>query len=117
MINVTSAFSGLLSPLIIKRLSAGSYVDHEWVDGSVTDIKIGAVVQIANPDDMKLLPEGIMSIGSLKIHTKSELITISTVGEKGADTFSYNGFTYKIHTVFDTKIGAYYKGIAIKVVS
>lgn len=113
--DVSRALKRWLEPVDIKRFGAGSYVEGEWVNGSQTTIPIKAVVQNAQADDLILLPEGTRSTEAIKIHTTTKVNTVSEVGETNADTFFYDGDTYKIYDVFNRKIGNYFKAVAIRI--
>lgn len=115
--DVSAAFNGWLEPIDIIRKEQGDYVDGNWVDAQETIVSIRAVVQNANADDLILLPEGTRSTETVKIHTTSLVKTVSEVTETEADQFEYNGSKYKIHDVYDRKIGNYYKALAIRVKS
>ncbi len=116
MINdVSEALLEWLEPIEIIRPGIGSYIDGKWADGIPTPVSIKAVVQNAQPNDLILLPEGTRSTEAVKLHTTTKINTVSEVGETNADTFTYDGDTYKIYDVFKRKIGNYYKGIAIRI--
>jgi len=101
-------------PLVIKRVGVGDYVDGVWDNGATSDIDIFAVVQNATQDELILLPEGTRTTESVKIHTITQVKTVSEFGETDADTFQYNGFNYRLFDVFDRKVGNYYKAVAIR---
>jgi hypothetical protein len=113
--DVSRALTRWLVPLDIIRKGIGSYVNGDWVNGADVTVSIKAVVQNANADDLILLPEGSRSSESIKIHTTSEVKTISEVGETEADQFDYEGSRYKIFDVYNRKIGKYYKASAIRI--
>ena len=113
--DVSRALKRWLEPVNITRVDAGSYVDGEWVEGAGNAIAIKAVVQNAQPDDLLLLPEGTRSTEAVKIHTVSVVKTVSEVGETNADTFLYDGDTYRVYDVFKRKIGNYFKAVAIRI--
>lgn len=113
--DVSRALKRWLEPITITRVAAGAYVNSEWVNGIPGPVPIKAVVQNADPDDLILLPEGTRSTEAVKIHTVSVVKTVSEVGATDADTFVYDGDTYRIYDVFKRKIGNYYKAIAIRI--
>ncbi len=113
--DVSRALLRWLAPLDIIRNGTGSYVNGRWENPASTTVPIKAVVQNANPDDLILLPEGTRTTEAVKIHTISEIHTVSEVGETDADQFNYNGFRYRIYDVFNRKIGNYYKAVAIRI--
>lgn len=113
--DVSRALKRWLEPLEIIRKSTGSYIDGKWVNGADVLVPIKAVIQNANPDDLILLPEGIRTTESVKIHTVSKVKTVSEVGETDADQFLHDGKRYRIYNTADRKIGNYYKAIAIRI--
>jgi len=113
--DVSRALKRWLEPVTITRVGVGSYIDNEWVDGAAVPVIIKAVVQNAQPDDLILLPEGTRSTEAVKIHTVSVVKTVSEVGETNADTFFYDGDTYRVYDVFKRKIGNYFKAVAIRI--
>ena len=113
--DVSRALKRWLEPITITRVAAGAYVNGEWVNGADSQIPIKAVVQNAQPDDLILLPEGTRSTEAVQIHTVTAIKTVSEVGATDADTFLYDGDTYRIYDVFKRKIGNYYKAIAIRI--
>ncbi len=116
MINdVSEAFDEWLEKVVITRVGPGAYVDGVWVEGAPTTINILSVVQNATADDLILLPEGTRTSETVKLHTVSPVKTVSEVGETNADTFQYDGDTYRIFDVYRRKIGNYYKAIAIRI--
>ena len=113
--DVSRALLRWLKPLTIIRKGAGAYTDGVWVNGADTNVPIKAVIQNANPDDLILLPEGTRTTEAVKIHTTSEVMTVSEVGETDADQFLYNGRRYRIYDVFEREIGNYFKAVAIRI--
>lgn len=115
--DVTDAFDGWLEKIQIDRTGAGSYVGGLWVDSSVVIPYINAVVQNANPDDLLIVPEGLRTTESIKLHTKGILKTADEVGEVNADVVNYDCKKWRVYNVADRKIGGYYKAIAIRIKS
>ena len=116
MINdVSGAFTRWLEPIAINRIGQGSYVDGDWVDGVSATVNILAVVQNANADDLELLPEGTRTSEAIKIHTVAKVKTVSEDGETNADTFPYDGDTYRLYAVNKRKIGNYFKAVGTRI--
>lgn len=114
-VDVSDAFDGWTQGITITRKAAGgSYVDGLWVETSTSTFIISAVVQNANPDDMKVLPEGLQSSVVIKLHTVTALRTLSEEDESNADIVTYDGFSWLAHSVAARKIGGYYKVLAIR---
>ena len=103
--DVTDAFDGWLETVTGSR-GSGSYVNGRWVAGSSTALSFSGVVQNANPDDMKVLPEGNRNDEAIKIHTTYALLN--------DDTITYKGLTWLVYNVAKRYIGNYNKAIAVK---
>ena len=114
MNDVSEVFQGWLVQVEIQRPNAGSYVNGVWVPTSSSPKYIQAVVQNANPKDLLVVPEGLRTSESIKIHTTSEMKTVDEVGETDADVVEYNSKNYRVYNVADRQIGNYYKAIAVR---
>jgi len=115
MIDVADAFDpDFMTDVVITRHASGSYVDSVWVDGSTSNIDIQAVISQPTPDELKVLPEGLRTEGSIKLHSISLLQGVSEENKNLADTFTYRNKPWRIYHVFDQAIGNYYKAIAIR---
>lgn len=114
MINdVTDAFGDWLTTYAVKRPPAGTYNSAgDWVAGASASFNISAVIQNANPEDLKVLTEGQRTNEAIKIHTVTELI-IQTTNQTG-DLIVYEGSDWLVYNVADRKIGNYYKAIATR---
>jgi len=113
--DVSEAFSEWLEPITLKRTSKGAYIEGRWNEGSETNIPIKAVVQNASPKDLQALPEGNRTSEAIKLHSVSAMIPTSEKDGVNGDTFKYQDATWQIHSVFNRKIGNYYKAIAIRI--
>ena len=113
--DVSDAFDGWLESVKITRPGAGSYVDGIWVPVSDVPVYIQAVVQNANPDDLLVVPEGLRTTESIKLHTTTFLKTVDEDGEASADLIAYNGVNWRVYNVANRKIGNYYKAVAIRI--
>lgn len=113
--DVSAAFTRWLELVEITRVGPGSYVDGAWVEGAPGPVEIKAVVQNANADDLLLLPEGTRTSEAIKIHTVSKVKTVSEDGETNADTFPYDGDTYRLYAINKRKIGNYFKAVGIRI--
>lgn len=114
MINdVSDAFLEWLEPLTATR-TTGSYVSGRWVNDASTTISFYGVVQNANSQDMEELPEGSKSSETIKIHTTTKLIALIEDTTPG-DTVHYDSYDWTVYSLFDRRIGNYYKAICIKI--
>ena len=110
--DVSDAFAGWEISLAGARVS-GSYVNGRWVAGTPTVLSFTGVVQIATPDDLKVLEEGQRNEEAIKIHTNFNLIC--QIGDTTTgDTIDYEGHSWLVYNVAHRTIGGYHKAIAIK---
>lgn len=110
--DVSEAFDGWLESLTVTRNSGGAYVAGRWVEGATSAIIISGVVQNANAEDLKVLPEGNRTAEAIKIHTTAELIAQED-GTTG-DTITYESELWLVHNVAKRYIGNYNKAIATR---
>lgn len=116
MNDVTEAFAPeWMTSVDITRVNpGGTYVDGKYISPGSTTVPISAVVQNATADDLQILPEGMRTEETLKLHTISLLQGVVEENQSTADTFTYNGKPWLVYAVFDRKIGAYFKALAIR---
>jgi hypothetical protein len=110
--DVSEAFDGWLEILTGER-STGSFVNGRWVKAPESGLSFNGVVQNANPDDLKVLPEGNRTDEAIKIHTTFELVPQIGTTTTG-DTIFYKGFNWLVYNVAHRYIGNYHKAIAVK---
>lgn len=117
--DVTAAFEGFTTGVILKRAQAGDYSTATGLfspGGLRSTSNIDAVVQSASSDDLLTVPEGLRTTESLKLHTKVLLKTVSEVGETEADLIVADGLTWLAQSVANrNQAGGYYKTICIRV--
>lgn len=70
-------------------------------------------MQNANPKDLLIVPEGLRTTESIKLHTETLLRTVDEFEEANADVVNYLGTKWKVYNVANRQIGGYYKVIAI----
>lgn len=112
--DVSDAFSVFLEPLTGTR-TGGSYISGRWVAGTPVALSFQGVVQNANAKDSQVLPEGTRADETIKIHTATALIAVDEETGTPGDVISYNSQNWRVYTIFDRKIGNYYKAILIKI--
>lgn len=110
--DVSEAFDGWLQPLTGERKS-GNFVAGRWVEYAPAILSFSGVVQNASPDDLKVLPEGLMTEESIKIHTTFGLIAQIGTTTTG-DVVVYKGENWLVHNVAKRFIGKYNKAIAVR---
>jgi hypothetical protein len=110
--DVSRALKRWLQPLIATRTS-GSFVDGRWVENNPQVLDFYGVPQNAEPDDLKVLDEGLRTQEAIKIHTTLELIP--QVGETTTgDVITYKDKEWLVYNVAHRYIGNYHKAIAIR---
>ena len=104
-----------LPDLVISHYATGSYINGDWVAGTVTTSTIQASVQPFNSRDVLMMMESDRSQIWVKVYTTSPLTTM-VEGITGADQFTYGGDTYKIMQVRKAQLGVndHYRAIACK---
>lgn len=112
-VDVSEVFDGLSQTVTGSRKS-GSYVAGRWVEAAPVALSFSAVVQNANPDDLKVLDEGNRTEEAIKLHTTFNLVSQIADTNTG-DLLLYNSKNWLVYWVANRKIGGYYKAIAIRV--
>lgn len=104
----------------VKRYATGSYVNGDYVDGSISTITMPGSIQPDSADftqEIKdLALEGRDIKGAIKVFTNSELFTADNSPNRKADRVVYNGSEYEIRSVGAWKQGLilrHYKSIGI----
>lgn len=111
--DVSDAFTEWLAPYTAQRQTA-TVVKGKKVAGVSTAVPFDGVIQNANPEDLKALPEGSRTEEAIKIHTGTELLPQIDNSQDG-DVVPYDSKEYLIVNVADRKIGNYYKAIGLKI--
>ena len=111
--DVTDAFGDWLETITGSR-KTGSYINGRWVENTPTALSFSGVIQVASPEDLKVLPEGNREDEAIKIHTEFALLAQSGTTTTG-DEITYQGDTWLVYDVAKRRIGNYNKAIAIKV--
>lgn len=99
--------------ITVKRYAAS------WTDGTYSRdednpiiLKIAAIVTVAKPKDIELLPEGDRVTGAMKFLTNMELH--ATNGEAISDELEWRGARFKILTVTPNVDYGFYRSIGVR---
>lgn len=99
--------------ITVKRYAAS------WTDGAYARdednpiiLKIAAIVTVAKPKDLELLPEGDRVTGAMKFLTNVELH--ATNGEAISDELKWRGARFKILTVTPNVDYGFYRSIGVR---
>ena len=99
--------------ITVKRYAAsrtdGAYSRDE--DNPII-LKIAAIVTVAKPKDLELLPEGDRVTGAMKFLTNVELH--ATNGEAISDELEWRGARFKILTVTPNVDYGFYRSIGVR---
>ncbi|MNR10578.1 hypothetical protein D3C85_1268350 [compost metagenome] len=89
-------------PIIIQRRETGSYVEGDWVEGSLVDVPVEINIQPLKPHEILQLPESERTRVWYKFYTASYVRT-EKEGNNGwdADEFNWKGDRYKVMKVDD----------------
>lgn len=110
-------------PVVIKRRIQGSYVNGDWVEGTVSDVPIEANVQPVKPHELMQFPESERSKEWLKIYSADEIRSqVEGTGGWDADEFVWESmedgksYTFKVMKVYRFKMGVldHWKGWAAR---
>ena len=99
--------------ITVKRYAAS------WTDGVYSRdednpiiLKIAAIVTVAKPKDLELVPEGDRVTGAMKFLTNAELH--ATNGEAISDELEWRGARFKILTVTPNVDYGFYRSIGVR---
>ena len=99
--------------ITVKRYAAS------WTDGAYSRdednpiiLKISAIVTVAKPKDLELVPEGDRVTGAMKFLTNAELH--ATNGEAISDELEWRGARFKILTVTPNVDYGFYRSIGVR---
>lgn len=99
--------------ITVKRYAAS------WTDGVYSRdednpiiLKISAIVTVAKPKDLELVPEGDRVTGAMKFLTNVELH--ATNGEAISDELEWRGARFKILTVTPNVDYGFYRSIGVR---
>ena len=113
--DVTDAMLGWEIDVPVQKIDAGSYSDGVWIQGTVTNIAIRAVVQNATAREVELFPENIRTKETIKIHSRIRLQGTDELELNNSDIVTYNGSDWRVFSVADrATIGGYYKSFAVR---
>lgn len=91
-----------------ERRAAGSYVSGVWVEGAVAALSIGASVQPASQNELKLLPQGRIEAGAYSLRSKTEILE--------GDIFVIGGERHEVirRQIWQNGVLPHYLGIAVR---
>ena len=89
-------------PLTIYRQTSGSFVDGDWVEGTVTEVLLQVNIQPLKPYEIMMLPEADRTRVWVKFYSADYARTLKE-GTSGwdADEFIWKNDRYKIMKVDD----------------
>lgn len=87
--------SGFRKPQTILRLSPGTYVEGNWVDGAEVQLVIQASVQPVKAQDMATLPAGKRISDFVKLYTDTPLQVLSEVEGLQPDRLMWLGHIFE----------------------
>lgn len=89
-------------PLTIYRQESGSFVDGDWVEGSVVEVPLQVNIQPLKPYEIMMLPEADRTRVWIKFYSADYARTLKE-GNAGwdADEFIWKNDRYKIMKVDD----------------
>lgn len=96
---VGGAFEIFRQPITLQRLSAGSYVNGLWVEGTITTSIITASIQPMSGEELQSLPEERRVKKNYKLFTASQLLTVQNP-TKNPDRVIIFGELYEVYQVF-----------------
>jgi len=105
LVDVSEAFDEWIETLTGSRPS-GAFVSGRWVEGSSTTLSFSGHVQVANPKDLAVLPEGNRAEDAIKIFTKYAL--------QINDEITYDSVTWKVYNIAKRAIGNYFKALCVR---
>ena len=108
--DVSAAMDGWTQELTGTRIT-GTYVSGRWVESLPVGLSFYGVVQSANSEDLKVLPEGDRTEEAIKIHTKFEL---SPKNAGGGDVIVYQSKTWLVASLKNNAVGGYFKAICTR---
>ena len=97
---MTTPFEYFRTPITLRRLASGSYVDGLWVEGAPTDSTITASIQPLSGEDMKSLPEARRQSEGYNMFTSTQVKTVEDAGsDQNADKIVFSGKEYEVYQV------------------
>ena len=90
------------TPLTIYRQESGSFVDGDWVDGSVTEVILEVNIQPLKPYEIMMLPEADRTRVWVKFYSADYARTLKeSAAGWSADEFIWKNDRYKVMKVDD----------------
>lgn len=103
-------------PVVVERTPAPAVVAGRVVAGVAANVTIRACVQPASGRDLLILEEGLRTRESVSVYTPDAIVGMDDASGAPPDIVQHEGERYQVHTVLNwSRLGGFYKGIAIKV--
>lgn len=81
------------TPIVILRLSGGSYVNGQWIEGTQTTIDATASIQPLSGQEILLIPEARREKEVYKMYTSTPINDLTT---QNPDQVQFFGKTYEV---------------------
>lgn len=106
------AIDAIANPATLKRRAPGAYLEGLWTKGAETQTPIRAAIQAPSERDLRELPEGERTEGTVAIWSRSELrVADEDTGTEADRIIGAGGDTYKIVRVSDRTEAGFYRAI------
>jgi hypothetical protein len=89
----------LTNEYTVKRMGCGSYVQGEFVPGTLETLQVMGSMQPLNPRELKMVEEGTRIRQYFKFYTDQPLMVASERSLANSDKISVNGDWYKAMSV------------------
>jgi len=101
---------------IVKRRVPGEFIEGRYVrpEGADTEFSAKGSIQVMNPRELEMLPEGQRTSSSRKLYTTCEL-RVGGVDQKEPDHIMFREIEYEVQQVGDWQHnGNYFKYLLVK---
>lgn len=115
MVNVGRVIASkrLGAQIIRVTRRSGGWVKGEFVPTGKEELEgVHAIVTVAQPKDLVLIPEGDRVTGALKVLTHDRLL--QTRDDGLGDIVTYHGTRYKVSTVSDDSYYGFYRSVCTR---
>lgn len=100
-------FEIMRTPLQIKRLSGGAYVNGIWIEGTQSTINATASIQPTTGDEVLLIPEARREAETYKFYTSTRMYAINDqVPNQNPDQVTvlkgpFTGIIFELFAIYD----------------